>query len=776
MGLQRERENVYLLVDRSPSVGATTSQKEITNQLDAIIAANSGKRFELIYFAKRASITAPIPSSSLSLTETSSFGEGTDLEAAVKLALATFPGEGEKHIVLLSDGNITDGLKQAISMARHSSAPISTLSLGRMATEDVRLSKLELPDQIESDQPFSIQASVTANQEGNGLLAFYLDGELRLAKEVELQSGLKRFSFTDTLSEKGTHTYRVVIKRPQDPISENDSLSTLVKISDRPKLLVVARGRSQTIISLLEAIGKPYVLTTNIPSLEELASYQMVLLTGISGRDLTAKDIHVFKTFVADLGGGLLTVEGEEELRGMAKEEIEELLPVSYTRPQKAREASLAVVFVLDRSSSMRGHATGATKIEILKETAAASINLLKEDDLVGVVAFDRNFDWLIPIQPVGNGEKIYNGLRQLEAGGGTDIYYPLVAALDKLKDVQARVKHILLLSDGKTINEYRDFPGLRARLEGLQDEITLSTIAIGPSPNIQLLQKLVQAGSGTLYRAYDFSSLPKISMQATQRLSRSRFITGEIEVDGKLAQGELAHIPPVHGYALTYPKPTAAVLLWADEDPLLACWQLGLGKVAVLNTDLYGKWTKEWLGWSKSGLLLDKMLSTVETGIAPTFGLSPSAKLTDREVLIQVDARNQDGEFANFLKLEALLIPTENKAVFSQIAPGFYRASFLRPNEGGYALKMLDHSRNKSAVLPFSVPYPAEYRRTGVDQDKLKLIAEATGGKFVEDEIIPELGDHQIAFNYISIHSHLLLAALALFLVELALRKIPRL
>jgi hypothetical protein len=140
-------------------------------------------------------------------------------------------------------------------------------------------------------------------------------------------------------------------------------------------------------------------------------------------------------------------------------------------------------------------------------------------------------------------------------------------------------MKHVLLFSDGKTVDEYRDFDGLFARLEG-QKEITLSAIAIGRTPNLPLLSQLVQAGHGTLYTASDFSALPKISMQATERLSRSRFTTGKIAVDGPLAEGELQPLPPLHGYALTYPKPTAQVLLWAGGTRFLPAGALGWGRL----------------------------------------------------------------------------------------------------------------------------------------------------------------------------------------------------
>lgn len=774
VGRQRPQENVYFLVDRSHSVTAATTPEEIKDQLEAIVSANQGRHFGTIAFGTQAVITDPIGAFYQTFDTQPQPGAGTDLAAAVDLAIATLPAGGENQIVLASDGRITEGLTAALSAAQQARVPISTLPIGSVVEDDASLASLDLPTEVEVDRPFAIDIAVNSEGEGDGVLALYRDEQLLAARKITLPCGLTRFTFTDALTEGGAHTYRAVIRRAHDPIPQNDTLSTLVRTTERPQLLLVCGKDSQAIASLLQGSGKSFIITSALPSLEELSGYRQVILTGIPLGDLTAQTIATLQTFVGELGGGLVVVEGEQELRTFAGGGVEALLPVSYSLPQKAREASLAIVFLLDRSASMRGYAQGAAKIDILKEATAASINLLEEEALVGVIAFDRHFEWLVPIQPVGEGEAIYQSLRVLKAEGGTDIYYPLIDALNKLKEVEARMKHVLLFSDGKTVDEYRDFDGLFVRLEG-QKEITLSAIAIGRTPNLPLLSQLVQAGHGTLYTVSDFSALPEISMQATQRLSRSRFITGKIAVDGPLAEGELQSLPPLHGYALTYPKPTAQVLLWAGGDPLFARWRLGLGQVGVLNTDLAGRWSQEWLTWNKGSLLLDTIITAVEPVTSLSPGLILAVDVTDEEILALADARDLKGEFVNFLDLEVRLLPSGETLPMDQVSAGLYQASFPVQEEGGYALRVEDRTRGKSAVLPLLIPYPAEYRGTGIDEEKLRRIAHETGGKFLEDEILPDLTPGGEAFIYVDVYPQLLLAALSLFLAELAIRKLPR-
>ncbi|GAH12806.1 unnamed protein product, partial [marine sediment metagenome] len=167
--------------------------------------------------------------------------------------------------------------------------------------------------EVEVDRPFAIDIAVNSESEGSGVLALYRDEQLLAAREIALPCGLTRFSFTDTLTEGGAHTYRAVIRRTHDPIPQNDTLSTLVRTTERPQLLLVCGKDSRAITSLLQGSGKPFVITSTLPSLEELSGYREVVLTGIPLGDLTEQAIEILQTFVSELGGGLVVVEGEQE-------------------------------------------------------------------------------------------------------------------------------------------------------------------------------------------------------------------------------------------------------------------------------------------------------------------------------------------------------------------------------------------------------------------------------------------------------------------------------
>jgi len=775
---QEERqENVYILLDRSPSVAAAVAEGEVEDALASLRAANPGRRFGTVSFASRATLSDPLSDESIPfapLSETRGLGARTDLAPAVSLALAALPDGGANQIVLASDGRITDGLLEAVSAARAANVPISVFPLGQTVGADASLARLEIPARVGVGRPFQVVVSVESSTSGEAILALYRNGELVSSTPISIEDGLSRFQIPDTLTSVGARTYRATVKRPGDPIPENDSLSAFAQTEAHPPLLVVSPGTSNALVAVLAASGKPYTASRVVPPLGELADYREILVTGLPLSGLAYDDIETLRSFVTDLGGGLLIAEGEAELRGIRGGGMEDLLPVSYTLPQRAEQASLAVVYLLDRSASMLGHAEGAVKIDVVREAAAASVGLLDPDALAGVVAFDRNFKWLRTVAPVLDGREIYESLRTLEASGGTDIYYPTVAAFDALEQVSARVKHILILSDGKTVDEPRDWDGLFARLEA-QSGVHLSVIAVGPQPNRALLDRLAEAGHGSVYVAADFSTLPQVSMEATQRLSRSRFVTEETPVAGPLAVGDLAAIPSLQGYALTYPRPTAEVLLSAGNDPILARWRLGLGRAGVLNTDLAGMWSRDWLSWSRAPLLLEALLGSVEAETWVAQGLRPSTEVGESGVHVRVEARESDGAFADFLDLEAVLLPGGTVTRLEQTSVGLYEATLPALAEGGYALRVIDRTRDRVALLPFTVPYPEEYRQTGVDEATLRAVARATGGRLLVDEVLPEPPAASAGLSYVPIHQQALLLSLALFLLELGRRKLPR-
>ena len=79
------------------------------------------------------------------------------------------------------------------------------------------------------------------------------------------------------------------------------------------------------------------------------------------------------------------------------------------------------------------------------------AVELLARKDWIGVTAFDSSATWAVPLQKVINRSTILEAISKVEPGGGTFFYPALQQAYDALLQVKAKLKHVILLSDGHT-------------------------------------------------------------------------------------------------------------------------------------------------------------------------------------------------------------------------------------------------------------------------------------------------------------------------------------
>jgi len=765
--------NVFFLIDRSASVTLASDDERIRSKVQAIMDASPETNYGLIEFAATSVVSAPLGMSTLPLGLATLDDSETNLRAAIELGLSIMPVGQSNQFVLVSDGQFSDLADHALSLVELSGVSVSVLPVGGNVVTDVSLAKLTAPNRVQIGRPFNITVTISAQQAGPIRLVVYRDNDIVTIQDVEIAAGQTEISVSDEMDQLGSSVYQAIVKSADDPIPANDDLSVLVSSTEVPTILIVDPLDSSRASALLDSLGISYNLEHAIPSLEVLADYQQLILASGRLEDYTLTEIETIDHFARQIGGGVLLLAGEEEVRGFSQGGIQRLLPVAFDIPEKTEEASLAIVYLLDRSASMRSRVDGVEKLDVLKEAASASSNLLDEEARVGIIAFDRVHEWVLPIATV-DFTAVIDALQPMDAIGGTDIYFPLVDALDHLDQVEARSKHVLLISDGKAGDDVRDYPGLVRRLKETPDT-TLSAIAVGGAPNTTLLGALVTAGGGTLYLADDFSTLPQVSIRATQRLSRERFVTGDTQVDGRLiATHATGPVPPVQGYVVGYPKETAQTLLWGGEDPLVSTWRVGLGSITVLTTDLSGAWTQQWFEWLGLPRLFEGVLATIESEVSATLGLSTTVSFEGSTTSILVDARDEDGEYVNFLDIEATVLPTDVHMQLTQVSPGLYQESFTTPAKGGYTIQILDRTRDRSMSVPLSVPYAAEV--TEIDQDLVALawIAERASGVVLEGDAALPAAEERLTIQADPLYALFILIAIILYLVELTIRKWP--
>jgi hypothetical protein len=104
------------------------------------------------------------------------------------------------------------------------------------------------------------------------------------------------------------------------------------------------------------------------------------------------------------------------------------------------------------------------------------------------------------------------------------------------------------------------------------------------------------------------------------------------------------------------------------------------------------------------------------------------------------VDAIDGKGEFINFLDSQVgVVAPNRERTVIDleQVGPGRYRGRFPAPQEGVYLVGMAQRRAEQvvgSQLAGLVVPYAQELRDLGVDEARLRELAELTGGAALGD------------------------------------------
>jgi Ca-activated chloride channel homolog len=681
--------------------------------------------------------------------------EETDIQAALQAALAQM-GEGrQEKVLLISDGNENRGeTARIIPLLRSQAAQVWTLpvSLSRGRNE-IYLSDLSLPRQVDSAEGFEVKASIETFRDAAARVKLFRDGVLRSEQEISLTAGTNQVNFRESLTERGSHTYELLVESPDDTLAENNLLQGVVEVKGPPRVLLLSGQReSQRFLSqVLQVQG--YAVVESAPeghslALPELSSFDLLVLDNVPAFQLSHAKMENIEKYVRDLGGGLLVIGGSQSYGagGYYRTPLERILPVDMRPPARLDLPHVALLFVLDKSGSMGAGPEGSTKLDLAKAAAIAAADVMNPTDQVGILAFDASWNWALPFRPVGKGEWISDKLASLESDGGTDMYKALVEAYRAIAKKEAAIKHVLVLSDGLT--DKMDFHSLATRMA--RDGITVSTVSVGSDADVQLMADIAKDGKGRGYVALDPQTIPQIFTTETLLISRDLLVekpvTPTIVTPVGPLKGIPAKLPTLRGYVLTYPKPRSEVLMRVDKDPLLVSWRYGLGRVMGFTSDLSGRWGKEWLAWQNlpqwaGQVARDTMRKIAETRMRSEFHAD------GEEVKVIADFVSKDGNFLNHLNLKGNLATpnqTTREQTFHQIAPGRYEGKFTPTQRGIHFIALYAEGKPGEAPLPvgtfpYIAPYPKEYRELKQNMALLSRLAEETGGQMLDPDKIED-------------------------------------
>jgi uncharacterized membrane protein len=823
-----EHVTVLFVVDRSQSVPEELGDDpndpgrrvdlrtvRIRDFLNRAVAAR-GKGHErdqagLIVFGRRPRLELPpsdAPRFNLQDLPPATDGSATDIGAALKLALASFPEGTGKRILLASDGNENLGSAEEQARLAHSlgvQIDVLPLAARQRNQDEVLVERVEAPPVIEQGSRIPLRVLVRSFN------PHIVVGKLSVKQITEdgthdvgdrivrLRLGLNAFSFTRPLTnEQRSYTYEAEFQPEYVEDEKGDKIQDGLPgdrvQNNRASAHVVARGRRRILLlegkkdehrflsERLKAAGegKFQVYAEPITALERyndrdqlavyLSNFDCVILANVSAEQVSEERQEVLRSNTHDQGCGLVMIGGPESYGagGWQNTAVEKALPVDSEIQSLEVQGKGGLVLIMHASEMADGNLWQ-------KRIAKLAVERLSPVDEVGIIVWDGNHNWHVPLQRIGgNRAAILGQIDKMQPSDMPDFDGSLQMANDALMDPKKEIatKHVILISDGDPQCTMAILPRMKA------NKITVTTVGVachGPQED-QKMAAIAKATKGRYYGpntkpgTSDPRQLPAIYIKESRVVSQSFLHERPFRPILVFRSGPTDRLPDplpqLLGFVRTSPKPSPLVEVpirspkIADQDfPLLATWHYGLGKAVAFTSDAGDPkfWSRE---WAEGGMFARFWEQVVEWSLRPTERgrLLMTTEHRDGKVHITVEARTDDNRPDDGLLLRGGVTGPPNgrdgaapTIRFVQTNSGQYEATVDAREAGSYFVtaqavrvrKVLGKDGKEHEVeegvdsvrAGVTLPYSPEFSELESNTALLEHLRELTDGKTYEDD-----------------------------------------
>lgn len=788
------------VVDRSASIAPAARARADVFVRGAQAAMRPGDRLALVAFGSDALVErAPADPADAGLPAASPVISGTNIQQAIELGLALLPAEANQRLVLLSDGGENAGdAALAGQLAAARGVPLSYVDLSApQDAPEALLAEVNAPAQLRAGQSFQLTIVVQSTVAQTARVRMFADGAWLGEQELTLAPGENRLSVPVDAPSPGFHRYSARLFPTQDTQIENNRAAALVHVAGTARVLLVEGqpGAGQNLRAALAAAQLPadIVVPTALPQgLGALSAYEALVLINVPAAALPGQAMADLEAYVRELGRGLVMIGGDRSFGagGYRGTPVEAALPVSMDAPNAQTRPRLAIVYLLDKSSSMdachcRGDDRGTDgffdkqgrpKLDLGKDAVLASIKMLNLRDSASVIAFDGSAHLLVPLQPNPGADTVQAAIGPVRPKGATNVAAGLEAAEAALQQSDAQIKHVVIMTDGWSRGGDPLEIAQRMRDQGM----TLSVVAEGRG-SAPFLEQLSQVGGGRFFAVEHMEDVPQIFLQETTRATSTymieRPITPEYGAATPILAGLTQGLPQLYGYNGTTAKRTASVALTdADGTPILAQWQHGLGRAVAWTSDAKGQWARDWVRWPEFPRFAAQLVGWVlpaspadelqvelhSAGGQTTIAAQLPAALAQRGLNLRATVLGSDG--------------ARREVALAAQAAGVYQANIATPPQGSYQVQVRGVQGEQvlaQGAAGLVVPYSAEYR---LDQGNPALLAELarlTGGAQIAQPAQAFERAAQGAGSARDLSLALLLLALALLPLDIVVRRL---
>ncbi len=738
---------------------------------------------------------------------------GTNLETAVRLAMAVMSQNAANRILIISHGNETAGsVMAAAQAAKAAKIPIDVRPVRFAYDREVIVDRLIAPATARQGEIITLRAVITATRPARGRLDLFLNGE---PIDINPEGGSKGLILDVA---KGTEPYVVPVAipgsgpqrfeavwvpmvgpdgKPGDTIAENNRAMSVTFVGGEGRLLVLT-SKPQEAANLMAALAQVGLKAdlkdpaAGFTSLGDLGAYEGVVLVNVSAYEFNQQQQEELRSYIHDLGGGMVMIGGPDSFGagGWIGSPLAEALPIKLDPPQKRQMPRGALVLCMHSCELPNGNYWG-------RRTAEAAVDALSSKDLAGIIESGWSVgsaQWTHPLSELGDKSQIRRSIRNMNYGDAMSFADMLEEALASLQKAGAGQKHVIIVSDGDP-----QPPSQALIQQYLNSKITISTVGVGMHRNPADLQKMrkISIDTGGQFHEIDpdgkLDALPQIFIKEAQTIRRSLIWEGD-PFSPKIAGGQLdslrgiAGVPPISGYIVAGEREGLATvtLRGQENDPVMAQWQFGLGRVITFTSDATGRWARDWPAWAGFRQFWDQNL---RWAMRPTGSPNIRVVTEDRgeRTKIVVEALDDKGERLDFLRWRGRIVRPDLSAdpvELRQTGPGRYEADVDSSVAGSHTLSLgyeepqADGSAKRGSVqAAISRPFADEFRALKDNAPLLEQVAKETGGRVLTGD--PEKDDLwtreglTMPVSLQPIWLAVALASIGLFLGDVAVRRV---
>ncbi|MFI5455065.1 MAG: VWA domain-containing protein [Isosphaerales bacterium] len=732
----------------------------------------------VVVFGREPRVEIPPAPSELNLLgiESTIDPENTDLGAAVKLALASFPEDTARRIVVLSDGNENRGnlFEQALS-AKSLGVQVDVVPIDYYYDREVLVEKVSIPPDVKKGETVNINVVIRASEPTSGTLQIFQKADNYRApalgnehpEPIELQRGINVKTLKQLITEPNFYTFSAEFipdKGSGDRRAINNVAEGFTHARGKAQVLLIegTRGEHAELVKALrekeievKVLAAPKIDGTGgvggdpLPTdLAQLQPYDTVILGNVPKEAFTESQHQLLASNCHDMGSGLVMLGGGDSFGagGWMNTPVEKALPVDMQIKAIKVQGIGAMALIMHASEIPEGNYWQAV-------VAKAAIGALSSYDYAGLLHWEGQEAWLFTLRPIGSGRaSMLRAIDRMTPGDMPDFDPSLLMAMKGLNSIKdAMSKHIVVISDGDPTP-----PSPRVVKQLADSKVTVTTILTAAHGSdlgaVRVMQNLAKATKGRFYNVTNPKALPRIYQKEARSISRPLIFEQQTPWQPKInypitepVMGLSEEIPAITGVVLTSPKenelveiPIVSPLPAGQLNPVLAHWTYGLGRSVAFTSDAGRRWAKTWPDWQSYAAFWSQVIRW-SMRPADRGNLTLNVRRDQGRIKVVVDALDKNNEFLNFLQVQGNVVDPDLKSapvVLEQTAPGRYEATIENAeSSGNYFVNLGYRGPDKvQGVISsgVSVPYSDEYRELRSNPTTLESLAAVTDGQVI--------------------------------------------